>query len=32
MLGGFIVDSDCVVLNRSLEGQPDRMRRRLASG
>ena len=31
MLGGFIVASDSVVLDGSLEGQLDRMRRRLAS-
>lgn len=31
MLGGFIVDSDSVVLDGSLEGQLDRIRRRLAS-
>jgi F-type H+-transporting ATPase subunit delta len=31
MLGGFIVESDSVVLDGSLEGQLDRMRRRLAS-
>jgi F-type H+-transporting ATPase subunit delta len=30
MLGGFIVESDSIVLNGSLEGQLDRMRRRLA--
>ena len=30
MLGGFIIDSDSVVLDGSLEGQLDRMRRRLA--
>jgi hypothetical protein len=29
MLGGFIVESDSVVLDGSLEGQLDRMRRRL---
>ena len=31
MLGGFIVNSDSVVLDGSLEGQLDRMRRRLAN-
>jgi F-type H+-transporting ATPase subunit delta len=31
MLGGFIVESGSVVLDASLEGQLDRMRRRLAS-
>jgi F-type H+-transporting ATPase subunit delta len=31
MLGGFIVESDSVVLDGSLEGQLDRMRHRLAS-
>jgi F-type H+-transporting ATPase subunit delta len=31
MLGGFLVESDSVVLDGSLEGQLDRMRRRLAS-
>jgi F-type H+-transporting ATPase subunit delta len=31
MLGGFIVENDSVVLDGSLEGQLDRMRRRLAS-
>ena len=31
MLGGFIVDSDSIALDGSLEGQLDRMRRRLAS-
>lgn len=31
MLGGFLVESDSVVLDGSLEGQVDRMRRRLAS-
>ncbi|SRR6266851_7148357 len=32
MLGGFIVESGSVVLDGSLEGQLERMRRRLASG
>jgi F-type H+-transporting ATPase subunit delta len=31
MLGGFVVESDSVVLDGSLEGQLDRIRRRLAS-
>lgn len=31
MLGGFLVESDSVVLDGSLEGQLDRLRRRLAS-
>jgi F-type H+-transporting ATPase subunit delta len=31
MLGGFVVESDGVVLDGSLEGQIERMRRRLAS-
>jgi F-type H+-transporting ATPase subunit delta len=31
MLGGFIVESDAVVLDGSLEGQLDRLRHRLAS-
>jgi F-type H+-transporting ATPase subunit delta len=32
MLGGFIVESGSVVVDGSLAGQLDRMRRRLASG
>ncbi len=32
MLGGFIVESGSVVLDGSLEGQLERLRRRLASG
>jgi F0F1-type ATP synthase delta subunit len=32
MLGGFIVESGSVVLDGSLEGQLERMRRRLARG
>jgi F-type H+-transporting ATPase subunit delta len=32
MLGGFIVESGTLILDGSLEGQLDRMRRRLASG
>ena len=32
MVGGFIVESGSVVLDGSLEGQLERIRRRLASG
>jgi F0F1-type ATP synthase delta subunit len=32
LLGGFIAESGRVVLDGSLEGQLERMRRRLASG
>jgi hypothetical protein len=32
MLGGFIVESGSLLLDGSLEGQLERMRRRLASG
>jgi F-type H+-transporting ATPase subunit delta len=32
MLGGFVVESGSIVLDGSLEGQLERMRRRLASG
>jgi hypothetical protein len=32
MLGGFIAESGSVVVDGSLEGQLERMRRRLASG